>query len=123
MNSIAPAAPAPSKTRARWTPEERAEWVRLLEQSGQGLSEFCRENDLPESTVSRWRKQLREPAAVASGENAFIEVELTSAPSVAAVTPASRVTLRLAGGVSLAVPVGTDPTWLAALVRQLRAKA
>jgi transposase-like protein len=41
----------------RWTAEERAEWVRLPGQIGQGLSEFCRESDLAESTVSLWRKQ------------------------------------------------------------------
>jgi transposase-like protein len=100
---------APSKTRTRWTAEGRAEWVRLLEQSGQGLSEFCRENDLSESTVSLWRKQLRESAAI-SDDEAFIEVELPRQPS--APLPATLI-VRLAGGESLSVPVGTDPAWLA----------
>jgi hypothetical protein len=38
--------------RCAWTAGERAEWLRLLQESGKGIPEFCRKNDLAESTVS-----------------------------------------------------------------------
>jgi transposase-like protein len=119
MNNNLSAPPGASKTRTRWTAEERAEWVRLLENSGQGLSEFCRENDLAESTVSLWRKQLREPAAATGAEEDFIEVDLPTRAVAAQLSP-STVTLRMADGTSIAAPVGTDAAWLADLIRQLR---
>src|SRR5579862_778857 len=95
--------PAKARTRCSWSAEERADWVRLLEQSGQGLSEFCRANGLHESTVSLWRKQLREPASEAANPEDFIEVDLPSAPS-ALVSARSTVTVRLTGRVSFDVP-------------------
>lgn len=108
------------RTRCSWSPEERAEWVALFEHSGQSLSQFCRDNDLPVPTLSAWRAQLREPAT--EEDTGFIEVPLTQVAAVAT-APAQRVSpsiqLRI-GAVELSVAAGTDPAWLATLIRSLQ---
>ncbi|SRR6266478_9410340 len=45
------------RQRVTWSAEKRVDWVRMFEKSGKGVSEFCRENDLPEATLALWRKQ------------------------------------------------------------------
>lgn len=117
MSNDTAALPSKPRTRCVWTPEERAEWLRLLEESGKPLSEFCRENGLPESTVSLWRKQLRDPTSTSDSE--FIEVPL---PSRTAISDAPRLTIRI-GDVAVEATAGTDAAWLAELVRQLRREA
>lgn len=120
-NVIAPALPEKTRTRCAWTPDEQAEWLRLLEESRKGLSEFCRENGLPESTLSLWRKRLRQPTTDARDEE-FIEVSLPTAPSVSAVR-GTTATIRLGREVALELPIGADPAWVAELVCRLRSGA
>jgi transposase-like protein len=120
-NMIAPAQPEKTRTRCAWTSDEQAEWMRLLEESGKGLSEFCRENGLPESTVSLWRKRLRQPTTDARDEE-FIEVSRLAQPSVSAVRGAT-ATIWLERRVALDIPVGADPAWVADLVCRLRSSA
>ena len=43
---------AKARTRCSGSAEEKAEWLRLLEESGKPLSEFCRANGLPGSSAS-----------------------------------------------------------------------
>jgi|CXWL01.1.fsa_nt_gi hypothetical protein len=52
-----------TRVRISTTPEERAEWVRLFEESGKISAEFRRELGLAETTFAVWRKQERGPAA------------------------------------------------------------
>jgi transposase-like protein len=120
-NQIAPVLPEKTRTRCAWTPDEQAEWMRLLEESGKGPSEFCRENGLPESTMSLWRKRLRQPTSEARDEE-FIEVSMPTASSVSAVRETT-ATIRLGREVALEVPIGADPTWIAELVCRLRSGA
>jgi transposase-like protein len=120
-NPIAPALPEKTRTRCAWTADEQAEWIRLLEESGKGLSEFCRENGLPESTMSLWRKRLRQPTSEANGED-FIEVSLPTAPSVSSVR-GTTATIRLGRELALEVPIGADPAWIAEIVSRLRSGA
>ena len=49
------------RRRVTWSTEERIDWVRMFEKSGKAVSETCSEVDLPEATLSLWRKQLRGP--------------------------------------------------------------
>lgn len=119
------ATPAKPQTRCRWTPEERAEWVALFEASGQTVSQFCRENDLPVPTLSAWRTQQRTPAED-DQDGGFIEVPAETIEAAASSTPPSQsvlaATLQLrVGNVELSVAAGTDPTWLADLIRALQA--
>ena len=53
------------RTRVMWTAAERSEWLALYEGSGQGVSEFCRQNDLSPATLYFW---LRQQQGAASGE-------------------------------------------------------
>ena len=108
---------AKARTRCSWSAEEKAEWLRLLEESGKPLSEFCRANGLPGSSVALWRRQRREPAA-GPNEPEFVELTL---PAVPRSGPAvSAVTIRVGCDLAIEMPVGTDPAWLAEVVRHLR---
>jgi transposase-like protein len=120
-NTSAPAQPEEARTRCAWTPDEQTEWMRLLEESGKGLSEFCRENGLPESTMSLWRKRLRRPTIEARDEE-FVEVSLPTAPSFSDVR-GTTATILLGREVGLEVSIGADPASIAELVCRLRSGA
>jgi transposase-like protein len=99
----------------------------MFEKSGKGVSEFCRENDLPEATLALWRKQLRGPETPANA-SPFVEVpaaKLSAAAGADKIGPPSAavgvITVRLSGAVSLEVAAGTDAGWLAGVVRALQA--
>ena len=103
--------------------EERREWLRLLDASGQTLSEFCRSNDLPESTVSLWRRQQREASQETTEAGEFVEVALPAAPvSNAADSEAESpaVVIRLPGERVVEVAAGTDVAWLSTLLDTLQ---
>ena len=116
-------ASAKSRSRCTWSVEERREWLRLLDASGQTLSEFCRTNDLPESTVSLWRRQQREASQATTEAGEFVEVALPTAPvsnaaDSEAVSPA--VVIRLPGERVVEVAAGTDVAWLSTLLDTLQ---
>ena len=110
------------RQRVTWSPEERVDWVRMYEKSGKAVSEFCRENGLPESTFALWRKQLREPES--GGEaGALVQIPTTPLESTAPIAPpaaSAAVRVRLPCGVELEVAAGTDVQWLAGIVRALQ---
>lgn len=126
MNTTCLADTPSTRARARcsWNAEERVQWITLLEQSGQSLSEFCRANDLPESTVSLWRKQLRGAPSVPSDTGALLEVPITALapPRMSDHVPARAATviIHLPGEIDLEATAGTDVAWLAELIRTLR---
>jgi transposase-like protein len=111
------------RQRVTWSAEERVDWVRMFDKSGKGVSEFCRENDLPEATLALWRKQLRGPAIPAE-ESPFVEVpsaKLSGAVAADEPIPSVAITVRLPGALSLEVAAGTDAGWLAEVLRALQA--
>jgi len=114
------------RQRVTWSAEERVDWVRMFEKSGQSVGEFCRTNDLPEATLALWRKQLRGPETTAE-ESPFVEVppaKLSAAVEADKIVPVGGViTVRLPGAVSLEVVAGTDVAWLAGVVRALQVGA
>lgn len=124
MNStVTPVADRP-RVRISTTPEERAEWVRLFEESGKSAAEFCAELGLAPSTFAVWRQQTRGP--VAPEGLTFTEVpqplvEAALAANAAAAVPPGAVTIYLANGTRLDVAAGTDAAWLAQLATALRA--
>lgn len=111
------------KTRVRisTTPEERAEWVRLFEESGKTAAEFCKELGLAETTFAVWRKQGRGPAAAETLTFTEVPQPMVEAALAANAPAASAVTIHLANGTRLDVTAGTDATWLAQLATALRA--
>ena len=118
-----PAGSIKTRSRCTWSMEERREWLRLLDASGQTLSEFCRSNDLPESTVSLWRRQQREASQETTEAGEFVEVALPAAPvSNAADSEAESpaVVIRLPGERVVEVAAGTDVAWLSTLLDTLQ---
>ncbi len=47
----------PKRRRRRFTPEFKAETVRLIRQSEKSIGQLCQELDLSETAVRRWVKQ------------------------------------------------------------------
>jgi transposase-like protein len=113
IDSITPSTPKQRRTRRRWTPQQRAEWVALFDKSGQSVLSFCRDHDLRAATLSLWRAQRRKWGE--DGALVEIPVAALSAPS----THTAAVTMQLASGARLEIIAGTDPVWLGALVRAL----
>ena len=106
------------RTRCTWTAGERAAWLNLFERSGKTLAEFCRDNGLAAATLSFWRTHSQGKAAAGDAAAELIEVPRTSVSEIAAPTPiADPVILQLHGGMRLQIPPGTDPAWLAEIVR------
>src|ERR1700683_1825376 len=103
------------RARVTWSAEERVDWVRMFERSGKSLADFCRENDLPDATLSLWRRQLRGPEP-ATEESPLVEVTMPASSS-----PLKRPALRakLPCGIELEVESGTDAQWLAGVLRAL----
>ena len=114
------------RTRVMWSAEERTEWLRLFEQSGQTAADFCRDNDLPQATLSCWVRAAQEPPAE---EPRLVEVprEILSAvpavrePVVSEAQPiaATAVALQLPSGLRIEIPVGLDMGWFNGLLQSI----
>jgi len=99
--------------RVRWTPAERAEWLELYRASGQTVAAFCRANEIAYASLSLWLRQSDPAPASDAGE--LVEVPVAALCSAATTT----VKVHLPGGTGLEIAPGTDPSWLAQLVRAL----
>ena len=99
--------------RMRWTPAERAEWLKLYRASGQTVAAFCRANEIAYASLSLWLRRSEPALARDAGE--LVEVPMPGRRSASA----EAVKVHLPGGASLEVAPGTDPLWLAQLVRAL----
>ncbi len=123
--SAPPAAASDGKARVRrqWSLEEKTEHLALFAESGLTQAEYCEEMGLSPATFSLWYRQSRAAGvapAEAASEQTFAEVLVTE-PSAGTATPltASPVVIHLSGGTRIEVAVGTDPSWLASLVKTL----
>lgn len=111
------------RTRTCWTEQDKAECLALFAQSGVTAAEFCRQLGISAATFSLWRRNARSGvgSAVESGPH-FAQVGVTE-PAPAVSTPqmvaATAVVIHLPGGVRLEAPLGTDPVWLAQLLKIL----
>lgn len=107
--AVACATPSADMPRSRrvYTPQEKAEYHALFEQSGMTQVDFCREMGINESTFSLWCRTAREEPSVAAPQ--FAEVQL-SAPTTGETTAAT-VTVQLPSGAKLEVNAATDAVW------------
>ena len=48
-----------ARKRRKFTPEFKADVVKLVEESGKSIAQICRELDLVESSVGNWVKQAK----------------------------------------------------------------
>lgn len=118
-------ATATTKTRTRtcWTEQDKTECLALFAQSGLTAAEFCRQLGISAATFSLWRRHARSGEA-ASGESTphFAQVCLSDpAPGARTPEPSAMpaVVIHVRGAARLEAAVGTDPTWLAQLVKAL----
>jgi len=92
-----------TRPRARYTEQERADYLAKFERSGLSQSEFCREAKLYVSTFSLWRRAAT--AGMAAQRPGFAEVRLKTS------APAGMVTLHLPSGAKLEVQTTTEAAW------------
>ena len=84
------------RTRVTWSVEDRAAWLELFTKSGQTAAEFCRDNDLPQATLSFWLRQSQE-VPVEPGElvEVALPVPVTAADRISSGTRRTAATARL----------------------------
>lgn len=123
--SAAPTAGSDGNPRVRrhWSLKEKAEHLALFAESGLSQVEYCEEMGISPATFSLWCRHSQATGVVAveaASEQTFAEVLVTE-PSACASTPlaATPVVIHLSGGTRIEVAVGTDPLWLARLLKTL----
>jgi transposase-like protein len=118
-------ATATTKTRTRtcWTEQDKTECLALFAQSGLTAAEFCRQLGISAATFSLWRRTARSgEAASVERMSHFAQVCLTELePGTSTPEPITMpaLVIQLRGGTRLEAAVGTDPIWLAQLVKTL----
>lgn len=121
-----PAAASEGKPRVRrqWTAQEKVEHLALFAESGLTQVEYCEQMGLSPATFSLWWRQSRGmgvAVAATASEATFAEVLVTEPAADAAKSLAAPpVVIHLGGGARIDVAVGTDPLWLASLLKTLR---
>jgi transposase-like protein len=95
------------RTRRVYSPQEKTDYLALLEQGGLTPADFCREMGLNEATFSLWRRTAREGTGSEESTPTFAEVQLSpSRPGEAAA-----VTVLLPSGAKIEVSAATDAVW------------
>jgi len=100
------------------------EWTALIaeyEQSGLQQKEFCAKHDLSLSTFQYWlyRRSKRTSEPVAKLSESFVPFTVVGSAAPAA-RPKGEVEIAVGSGLTLRVATGTDPLYLAELLRVLR---
>jgi transposase-like protein len=103
------------------------ERVRLWQQSGLGVREFCGRHGLSEPSFFAWRRTLRQrgliedrPTKASKAVPAFVQVDMGAATDESAtVSATSRIEIVLARGRRLRVRPGFDAQTLRQLLRLL----
>jgi transposase-like protein len=106
------------RQRRRYSAADRARWVKQYERSGKRIGQFCAENGLIQSNLSRWVRQLHAQARPSQHRGSLVEVSIATSPALPVAATAARVLLP--GGVTMEVPSGTDAMWLAGVLRALQ---
>ncbi len=105
-----PATVVGAARRRRWTVAEKARCLRAFSESSLSLSTFSRKVGVPLSTLYQWQ-QHAERWQDEAAKPAFAEVRVTGP------TPGTTAAVHLPCGARLEVAVGTDPDWLAAIIK------
>jgi transposase-like protein len=100
-----------SKTRRRWSAADKERILAGYAQREGTQAEFCREQGVSVPTLAVWLRNSRgQPRAGNPGL-----VELRPGP-----IGANDVLVELMGGVTVRIPPGTEPRWLAQVIAALR---
>ena len=109
------------RTRGSVSAEEQARWLARHEASGQSVRAFCTEHGLVPTTLTWWRRRRREQARRSGTEGALIEVTRLTQPVSTGWSKSmtTAAVIALPGGPRVEIAAGSDPAWVAALVRAL----
>ena len=99
--------------RWRWTPAERAQWVREYRASGLSQEKFAEQRQLNVGTLRSW---IYKRAAVAAGTGGFAAVQIVGGR---AQRGRGAVTVRWPHGVEVELAVDLDETATLRLMREL----
>jgi transposase-like protein len=106
---------AGSQSQPRWSESEAEEILALLDESGQSVAAFAREQGLTPQRLYWWRNRLGR-GSPAETDVDLVPVQITDGARVAS---EAVVVVRLMSGIVLEVPPAASPRWAAALVRAL----
>lgn len=106
-----------TKRRRQFSAEDRGRWIDQYERSGQSVRDFCRDNPLCQSSLSRWVRQRRAATQKPYQKGSLVEVRVAPA---SVTDSATSVRVRLPGGVTMEVTSGTDAIWLGNVLRALQ---
>ena len=103
-----------SQSQQRWSESEAEEVLALLEESGQSVATFAREQGLTPQRLYWWRNRLGRGTHQTHVD--LIPVQITDDARTAG---EAVIVVRLMSGIVLEVPPAASPRWAAALVRAL----
>lgn len=110
------------RVRRSFRREDRERLLELLDRSGQSVRQFCREHEVAQSSLAKWRRQRLLGTRPMSGRP-LVRVAVSKGVEVpsraSAQSSSAAVMIRLAGGAQIETPAGTDVQWLGALCREL----
>ena len=106
------------RQRRRYSATERARWVKQYERSGKRIGEFCTEQGLIQSNLSRWLRQQRGTRQASQPIGSLVELGTAVAHRSSALAAVARVLLP--SNVVMEVTSGTDAQWLACVLRALQ---
>lgn len=114
--------PAKQASRGHTRPKVRRRLLEEFEDSEQSVAQFCEERGLCRSTLWRWMARQRE------SQDGGTLVEIAIPASCPTATPvcgnaSEAVSAELVNGTRLSIPVGIDPVWIGALMRELAARS
>jgi hypothetical protein len=112
------------RTRAHWRPVDAVRVLGDWSRSGESLSVFARRHRLGLERLTRWRGRLGTPAAQGERNGSRLVPVVVKAPApLVALAPARTFAVSLELDtirIEVSDAHGTDPRWVAALVRELR---
>lgn len=103
--------------RRRRTRAEVEQLAAEFEASGLSQAEFCRNHGLSLSTLSRWKRRLRQGET--AGVTRWVAVEVAGPDQRKSSTGGSGLAVKSAGGWRIEIGRGFDPVTLAQLLRVL----
>ena len=96
-------------------------WGRLVaEVDASPLKEVARRHRVEPATLKWWRWELRRSEPSRTGETKLLPVVLSGGAPLRASVDSGVVTIEVAGGIAMRVPIGADPGYVAALVAAVR---
>ena len=98
-----------NQTRRRWSAADKDKILAAYPQREGTQAEFCRQQGVSVATFAVWLRNSRAPA----GNAGLVELSPAS-------IGAGEVLVELLGGVTVRIPPGTEPRWLARMIAALR---